>query len=118
MNEVANFVQQVAKQLSPADLVVIAGVVTTAVHGLLKRYKELSKVVNIAVSFVLPVIGAILATLVDSGSILAHYPQVYAVAQGTYYVSNALKTVTDWLKLGREVSQASAIVPEPEPIQI
>lgn len=112
MKEVVHFVQEVVNQLDTNQLVLIAGIATTVVHNLLKRYKDLSKAVNIVVSFVLPIGGAILATLVGDGSLLVRYPEVFAVAQGSYRVWQIILTTATWLKLGKEAAGSTSVAPE------
>lgn len=116
MNEVVAFTKDVVRQIPAADLILLAGLVTTGVHGLIKRYKELGKVANIITSFILPVAGSVLPVLVAQNSVLSTYPKVYAVAQMMYYAYNGLKTGVTWLQLGQQTAAQSNMTTQSSPV--
>lgn len=89
--DLLNQIKDIVTHTDPASLLLIVGILTSAAHGLLKKYKTLSKITNVAVSFVLPLVGAVLACLVANGSVLTRYAEVYAVAQAAYQVVKAIQ---------------------------
>lgn len=103
MDQFVATAQQVLAQIPAAELVLFTGVLTAGVHGLIKKHKELSKAVNIFISLILPLVGAVLGALMASASVLAAYPKIYATAQISYYIYNGVKATVDWLQLGKAV---------------
>lgn len=110
MTTIVHDAQSVINSLTTAQIVALEGVGLTAVHGLLKRYKGLSDVVNRIVSFILPGIGAVLTTLMNNSSVLVQFAGLFAATQIAYRVWQVLTTGATWLKLGKDASNAPASV--------
>lgn len=113
MHDLVHQVKEFVTHLDPMTVLVLTGLITSAVHGLINRFKQLETPVNRFVSFVLPVAGAILSTLVEPTSGLIAYPVIFTSAQAAYRVYKNVVLVVTWLKLGKSVSKPQPVTTAP-----
>ena len=91
MNEIVKTFQTIGHSLSSTDWVVISGILATALHYFLGRFKDFATMVNYLLALVFPFVTVLATSLLSAGSPLAKYPTAFLVAQTVYHL-------VEWLK--------------------
>lgn len=108
MKELSNIIHTINRSISPADWVIISGILATMLQYLLDYFRDFTKMLNHVLSLIMPFVTVMLTSLIAVGSPLAKYPVAFLVAQVAY-------NVIEWLRanaVAHAVVENTIVVPE------